>query len=636
MKKGMYVVACTLWCMACTTNPSEYWGEMGIGGVPGNNGGGMSGSSDATGSLLEFDVSWDDVADDAFTDASESVVTDATHEEYNDFVEHSDFTSSVRISYSGHAASVNGAVDGVTVTADGAHITVNSTVAGVEYILEGASTDGSLKVYSEKKFKLTLNGLSLTNTRGAAINIQSSKRVFVEAVNGTENALTDAADYTDTVDGEDVKACFFSEGQLIFAGNGRLTVNANYKHGVCSDDYVRLRSGVDLCVVSAPKDGIHANEKIIMGGGLLKLSVIGDALDCEKGSIELRGGLLKASVSGAASKAVKAETDIVISGGQQILLTSGNAEYDADDADISSPACLKCGGNLQITDASVFMKSTGSAGKGINCDATLTVTDAVLKVITVGKQYVYGNLDSSAKGIKADGTLTLNSGTVWVKATGGEGSEGIESKDVLTVNGGDICVFAYDDCMNASFGIVINGGNIYCYSSGNDGIDSNGTLIIGGGTIVASGATSPEEGFDCDQHTFKVIGGTLIGIGSGTSTPTSSVCTQPSVVYGGSGGSGTLLTIAASDGTHVMSYVIPRIYQQMTVLFSSPGLSSGTTYTVSTGGSVNGGFSFYGLTTGGTYTAGNDVASFTPTGMVTTVGSVSGSGPGGMGGGWHW
>lgn len=68
-----------------------------------------------------------------------------------------------------------------------------------------------------------------------------------------------------------------------------------------------------------------------------------------------------------------------------------------------------------------------------------------------------------------------------MKATGGEGSEGIESKSVLTVNEGTVAALCYDDCMNASNSIVLNGGNIYCYSSGNDGIDSNGTLTITGG-----------------------------------------------------------------------------------------------------------------------------------------------------------
>ena len=498
-------------------------------------------------------------------------------------------------------------------------------------MLSGSASNGSFKVYSDKKFKLTLAGISLTNDSGAAINIQSGKRVFVEVKTETENYLADASSYS-TVTGEDEKGCFFSEGQLIFSGTGALTVTGNYKHGICSDDYVRLRSGSNITVASAVKDGIHTNDKIIIGGGILKVKASGDGLDCEKGFINIRGGLIKADISGDASKAVKAETDITLSGGQLILLTSGSGVYE--DNDLSSAAGIKCDGNLVMNGTTLLVKSTGAAGKGINCDGTLSIDNSTVKIITTGKQYVYNRLDSSAKGIKADGNLTINSGTIWVKTPGGEGSEGIESKSTLTVNGGDVSVYSYDDCMNASKSIVINGGNIYCYSSGNDGVDSNGTLTITGGTIVSIGTTSPEEGFDCDQNTFKITGGTILGIGGGTSTPTSSVCTQRTVIYGGSGSKGTLLSIQGSD--QVMSYTIPRAYSQMTLLFSSSKLASGTTYTIYTGGSVTGGTEFYGLTVGGTYTTGSQVATFTPSSMVTSVGNVSSGGPGGGGGGWHW
>ena len=628
-KIGIYAV-CFCLCVACSADsPFDDWGENETDG--GTNPGGSSGSSDASGTLLDFDVSWEDIADNSYVEIAETIITDKNDDEYDDFIENSSFASSIQIAYANGSATVAGSVSGVTVTTNGAHVTVNASVAGVEYVLSGSTSNGSFKVYSDKKFKLTLAGVSLTNDSGAAINIQSGKRVFVEVKTETENYLADASSYS-TVTGEDEKGCFFSEGQLIFSGTGALTVTGNYKHGICSDDYVRLRSGSNITVASAVKDGIHTNDKIIIGGGILKVKASGDGLDCEKGFIDIRGGLIKADISGDASKAVKAETDITLSGGQLILLTSGSAVYE--DNDLSSAAGIKCDGNLVMNGTTLSVKSTGAAGKGINCDGTLSIDNSTVKIITTGKQYVYNRLDSSAKGIKADGNLTINSGTIWVKTPGGEGSEGIESKSTLTVNGGDVSVYSYDDCMNASKSIVINGGNIYCYSSGNDGVDSNGTLTITGGTIVSIGTTSPEEGFDCDQNTFKITGGTILGIGGGTSTPTSSVCTQRTVIYGGSGSKGTLFSIQGSD--QVMSYTIPRAYSQMTLLFSSSKLASGTTYTIYTGGSVTGGTEFYGLTVGGIYTAGSQVATFTPGSMVTSVGNVSSGGPGGGGGGWHW
>ena len=153
-----------------------------------------------------------------------------------------------------------------------------------------------------------------------------------------------------------------------------------------------------------------------------------------------------------------------------------------------------------------------------------------------------------------------------------------------------------------------------------------------GGIVIAIGTSSPEEGFDCDQNTFKITGGTLIGIGGSTSTPTSNVCTQPSLIYGGSGTQNTLFHISAADGTDILTFNIPRTLQQMTLLFSSPALKSGSGYTIHTGGTVAGGTDFYGLYSGATYSGGTQAATFTTSSMVTTIGSYSGR-PGGGGGG---
>lgn len=646
----------------CTTESFDFDDQEGI-LVEGSGGGGSSqpnptipeGSED----LLGFTIAFDESDRTTYGSMSETVTSD------DDFIENSQFASVVTITYNGTTATVGNGVSGVEVSSNGAHIVVNSTVSGVEYVLNGTTTNGSFKVYSEKKFKLSLAGVSILNPVGAAINIQSSKRVFVVCADETTNVLTDGASYTATTDGEDMKACLFSEGQLIFSGGGSLTVTGNYKHAITSDDYVCFRSGCNITVASAKKDGIHTNESVIIGGGILNISSDGDAIQCEEGGITMTGGFAKlsttdnkahglkscldvvisggaiqAQVAGAASKGISCDGNLTISGGKLTAFTSQTALYE--DNDLSSCAGIKCDGNILITGGEIAIQSTGGAGKGINCDGSITINDGTVKVITTGTQCVYGKLDSSAKGIKADGALTINGGTVLVKATGGEGSEGIESKSVLTVNEGTVAALCYDDCMNASNSIVLNGGNIYCYSSGNDGIDSNGTLTITGGVIVSSGTTSPEDGFDCDQNTFKITGGIVLGIGGGTSTPTSSVCTQRTVIYGGSGSNGEILNIQSADGTSVLTYQIPRAYSQMTVLFSSPNLTSGGSYTISKGGTVSGGSEFFGLYSGATYSGGTQAATFTASSMVTQVGSTSGGGqPGGGGGGhgpggWGW
>ncbi len=618
MRSKIFVVVCvTLLLSACGADSLDDF----LGGSV-SSGGGSSVPEDSvqagvTGNLLDFDITWDDLSENAFTDAVETVPADADDDEYEDFVENTSFSSQINIAYSGTSATVTGSVNGVSVTVDGADVTVNSTAKSVEYVLSGTATDGSFKIYSDNKIKLTLNGVSLTSGKGAAINIQSSKSVYMESVSGTENSLTDAAVYTNNVGIEDQKACLFSEGQLLFSGSGTLTVQGNSRHGICSDDYVYIHSGTNINIASAASDAIHANQKVIIAGGQLKMTPSSDGIECEAGGIEIRGGLVKANITGNTSKAIKSASDVNITGCQVLLLTSGNAEYDSESADVSSCSCIKSSGNVTVSDATVYMKSSGMAGKGINSAGTVKISNSDVRVITTGGEYVYGSLNTQAKGIKADGAITVNSGTVWVRTTGGNGSEGITSKTTLTINGGEVCVNSYGDCISASNNITINGGNVYCYSDENDGMDSNGTLTITGGVIVTSGSSS-ESGID-SQSTLKITGGTLIGIGGDTSTPATS-STQRSVIYTGSGNGGYLLTIEADDGTDVMSYVIPRDYSNMSVLVSSELLHSGTSYTIYNGGSVVGDETFYGLTTGGTYTSGMAAATFTPSSMVTTVG----------------
>lgn len=519
-----------------------------------------------------------------------------------DYIENSEFTSTISIVYSGSSATVTGSVSGVEVTVNGADVLVNSTAKKVEYALSGSSSDGRFKLYSEKKFKLSLNSLNLTNNDGAPINIQSGKRAFV-VLSGT-NTLKDGSSYN-TTDGEDEKGCLFSEGELLFSGNGTLNVTGNYKHGIVSDDYILLRPGNIINVTTSKGHGLKANDAVTIAGGVLNVSV-----------------------SGTAKKGISCDSIVVVKGGRTTILTSGGGEWDSEENDVTASAGIKADDNFDMSGGELYIKSTGSGGKGISSDIDVNISGGTLKVITIGAQYKYGSYDAKAKGIKADGNLTISGGDVWVRASGGEGSEGIESKKVMTISGGNVLVYTYDDAFNAKSALNITGGNLYAYSTNNDAIDSNGSLTISGGNVIASGTFAPEDGFDCDQNTFNITGGVLIGMGGGTSTP-SNTSTQASLIFGQATIiQNTYIAITNASGKNLLSVKLPRSYSGATLLISAPGMTKGSSVTVKSGVTVKGGTDFCGLNSTGTVSDGADVATISLSSIVT-----SHNYSGGMGGG---
>ena len=531
---------------------------------------------------------------------SESVTVDSGDDDY---IENTTFAKTITITFStSGAATVSGDDEGIVSISGNDVIATYTGKDNIKYVLTGETTDGFFKLYSSKKQAIVLNGVKITNPDGAAINNQSKKRTFIVLNDGSKNYLTDGTNYADAVDTEDMKACFFSEGQLIFSGSGYLEVDANCKAGIRSDDYVRTMPGTNIYVDASAGNGIRGNDAVIVTGGVINVNV-----------------------TGTADKGISTDGEVRIDGGRTSILTSGGYEYDSDDSDYSACSGIKADSIININGGELNIKSTGIGGKGINCDDKININDGVVRIITTGKRQKDSKGSVSPKGIKADGDLTINGGQTQVRLEGtGDGTEAIESKGEIHIEAGTVECYSYDDAINSKKNLYIDGGYVYARSYNNDGIDSNMNLYINGGVVIAEGAAQPECGIDAAEgYSAFINGGTVIAVGGGMQAISSS-SKQASIAVSASLGS----TIGLLSGsTAILGYTLPSNNSGTALMISSPSLKNGSTYTLRAGCSISGGTSFYSLTTGCTIGSGSQSVD------VTASTSVSSSMGGGMGGG---
>ena len=423
---------------------------------------------------------------------SESVNVNADDDDY---IENTSFGKTITITFSKSGAATVSGDDAGIVSINGNDVTAtNNTETIIRYVLTGETNDGFFKLYSSKKQAIVLNGVSITNPDGAAINNQSKKRTFIVLNDGTKNYLTDGTNYSDATDNEDMKACFFSEGQLVFSGSGYLEVDANCKAGIRSDDYVRTMPKSNIFVDASSGNGIRGNDAVIVTGGVINVNV-----------------------TGTADKGISTDGEIRIDGGRTTILTSGGYEYDEEDKDYTACSGLKADSVVTINGGELNIMSTGTGGKGINCDDKININDGVIRIITTGKRQKDSKGSVSPKGIKADGNITVKGGQTQVRLEGtGDGTEGIESKGEIHIEAGTVESYSYDDAINSAGNLYIDGGYVYARSYNNDGIDANKNLYINGGVVIAEGAGQPECGLDAaEQYKAYINGGTVIAVGGG-------------------------------------------------------------------------------------------------------------------------
>lgn len=540
------------------------------------------------------------------------------------------------------------AVEGSGATADGAVVTITS--AGT-YQISGILNDGQIIVNTadQDTVKITLNGVQITSSTSAPIYVVSAEKTVITLAEGTQNTITNGDAYVlANAETDEPNAAIFSHDDLTIKGDGALTVNGNYSHGIVSKDDLKITGGV--ITVNAVGNGIKGRDSIAVKDGTITIDAGGDGLqttneeEAEKGYISIEGGALTIT---AGLDGIQAQTSLLVSGGDIAITTGGGS------------------GNTSVSGGGMWgrgmmegnpNKPTDSA-KGLKAVADVTITGGTI-TISAADDAIHSNgsltisagvitLASGDDGLHADASLTIDGGELNIT----QSYEGVESA-VITINGGTIHVIASDDgfntaggadgsavngrpgqnqfAMSSNYHLTINGGYVFIDAVG-DGIDANGPIDMTGGVVLVNGPTENMNGALDYTGAFNITGGVLVAVGSaGMAQAPSASSTQYSVMqnFAAPQAAGTPVSIVAANGTAVLTFTPTKAYQS--VVFSSPELKNGETYTVYTGGQSSG-TAIDGLYTGGTYTPGTQAANFTISSIVTGGGAGGGfGGPGGM------
>ena len=442
-------------------------------------------------------VAFDAADKENFNEITQPVPTDELADEYGDFIENYSTSRIITITFSETGVKTSSLPSGITATINGGHIVISSTLGKIGYQVKGTCSNGSLKIYSEKKFRLLFNGVTLTNPTGPAINIQSGKTVYASIVNGTTNTLCDGATYSAPVMGsngeeEDQKGTLFSEGQLIFDGytngTGTLNVTSHGGHAICSDDYIMVRGG-NINILSAAKDGFRTKEKFIIGrteaySPTITINATSNGIECTEGSLTIEAGKLDITAGGEAIKVEYEEAvpdpavipDAYIKGGYIKLTTTGEKSsaiqttrnYTQSGGVIEAivngngSKIINCDGDAIISGGKLtgFVNGTVSSDEtsagGIKCAGNVTISDSKVAIDCKGK---------GAKAINCDNYVTVNSGEVTMIAAAEDYTEIEDDKksraiqaDCFTINDGVVVAKAYDYAISSGIAINVNGG----------------------------------------------------------------------------------------------------------------------------------------------------------------------------------
>ena len=447
------------------------------------------------------------------------------------------------------------AIDGVTVS-DGV---ITITKAG-NYKLIG-TYEGQIKVEAADSdmVRLVLKNATITNSTGAAINVVEADEVVIYTASGTTNTVSDGSSYADTASGSP-DAAIYSKSELTLAGEGTLKVEGKYEEGIHTSDGVVIASGT--LEVNAANTGIKGKDYVDILDGTVTVTASQDGIkatnntDGNRGWVRLSGGTVNIS---ADDDGFKAERVLEISGGT-LNINQANEGIE--------------GQYINILDGTVNVTSSDD---GINASysTTSTSTESASTSTTQTAQRNQAAQGNTGQGNAAQGGQPPAGGG----AGGGMGGGTFEVVDAtINISGGTVTVNAKGDGIDSNGTATLSGGTVIVYgpfTGGNTSLDTNGDLLLNGATVTAANSGDMFEAPSTNSTSGYLKISNVSNLSAGTTVQVTDSSGNVVANYKVTNSSTALIVVSSSKITKGESYTVYTTTDSVDV--SSTTLASNAT-----------------------------------------------------------
>ena len=464
----------------------------------------------------------------------------------------------------------------LTITQTGTYVLTGSG-KNIKLVVEAADTDQVHLVFQN----LTLEG------EGTLLQINKAQEVVISLAEGSQNALTESQASGD----EEVKATIHSQVPLTLNGTGNLTLTALTKNALEVEDDLKVLGGT--YTVKAANHGFKAEGALAIEAATLTIEAGKDGLHAEHDETTER-----ANISLNPTQLSIAATEDGVDAGNELTIKGGTITVSQSEEGLEARVIRQLGGDVTIKSSDDGVNaSAGSSNKTSDTSATSKTTDASATSNTA-------DISSSASQATTDSATASTSASQATADPAAASQADQANKDKNQTppappagqappqggqppqNGqgpGGMPPGGQEES-DPSLQIILEGGTLTIDAEG-DGIDSNGTVTISGGSLVVNGSVHDGNGPLDAAGDITITGGTVWALG--TSDMLQGFVqgsTQASITANIAGTVGQTLIILDANGKEVARQTASKDFQA--VIMSSADLVDGQTYTIQVEGTT--------------------------------------------------